>query len=169
MDVKSFILQQVAAAHRLSDTAISGVTQEQFNWVPEGPLNPIKSAYLHAVASEDSFIQKIIMGKASLWDSGNWSAQIGLEMPPGPRGGWEEARAATLAVSPVLAYAEAVCEATNTYLATLTEDELDRSISLWGRESTVAVTLALLVTHLAGHAGEIAAVKGMQGVKGLPF
>jgi len=26
-----------------------------------------------------------------------------------------------------------------------------------------------LVVHSAGHAGEIAAVKGMQGIKGLPF
>jgi hypothetical protein len=71
--------------------------------------------------------------------------------------------------APVLAYAEAVCEATNGYLARLTDDELDRRVSFFGRESSVGDVLARFVAHTASHAGEIAAVKGMQGLQGLPF
>jgi hypothetical protein len=62
-----------------------------------------------------------------------------------------------------------VCDATNGYLARLTDDELDRQVSFFGRESSVAAVLARFVAHTAGHAGEIAAVKGMQGLQGLPF
>jgi hypothetical protein len=74
-----------------------------------------------------------------------------------------------LALAPVLAYAEAVRLATDAYLASLTDDELDRRVSFFGSESSVAGVLVRFVAHTAGHAGEIAAVKGMQGLQGLPF
>jgi uncharacterized damage-inducible protein DinB len=66
-------------------------------------------------------------------------------------------------------YAEAVRNATDEYLARLTDDELDRQVSFFGSESPVAGVLVRFVAHTAGHAGEIAAVKGMQGLHGLPF
>jgi len=31
------------------------------------------------------------------------------------------------------------------------------------------MVISILGTHLTGHAGEIAALKGVQGMKGLPF
>ena len=89
--------------------------------------------------------------------------------PPGGGRGWDEARTAALRLEPALAYAEAVCGATNDYLASLTEEDLDRRVSFFGQDSTVAGVLARLVTHMSGHVGEIAAVKAMQGVMGLPF
>jgi uncharacterized damage-inducible protein DinB len=88
---------------------------------------------------------------------------------PGGGQGWEEARNTVLALAPVLAYAAAVRDATHECLARLTEDELDRRVSFFGRESSVAEVLARFVTHTGCHAGEIAAVKGMQGLQGLPF
>jgi hypothetical protein len=54
-------------------------------------------------------------------------------------------------------------------LAKLTDDELDRQVSFFGSESSVADVLVRFVAHTAGHTGEIAAVKGMQGLQGLPF
>ena len=38
-----------------------------------------------------------------------------------------------------------------------------------GGKRTVADVLCTLVVHSAAHAGDIATLKGMQGVKGLPF
>ena len=81
----------------------------------------------------------------------------------------EEANSTVLALAPVLEYAEAVRNATDAYLARLTDDELDRQVSFFGSESSVAGVLVRFVAHTAGHAGEIAAVKGMQGLQGLPF
>jgi hypothetical protein len=169
MNAKGFIWQQVAEARMLSNAAMAGVTEEQFNWIPADTLNPIKAAFLHVVAGEDIMIQMLIQGKPPLWSMGGWGKQIGLESAPGGGRGWAEARAASVRLAPVLAYAEAVCGATNDYLAILTEEDLDRHVSFFGQDSTVAGVLARMVTHIAGHAGEIAAVKAMQGVMGLPF
>lgn len=51
-------------------------------------------------------------------------------------------------LAPVLAYAEAACEATNQYLTRLTDDELDRQVSFFGREGSVADVLARFVAHM---------------------
>jgi len=169
MNATQFIRQQVAEAGGLSDAAMAGVTDEQFNWLPPGTINPIKSTLLHTVGGEDLFFQLIIQGRPPLWATGGWAGRIGLAQTPGGGQGWEEARNTVLALAPVLAYAAAVRDATHEYLARLTEDELDRRVDFFGRESSVADVLAGFVSHTACHAGEIAAVKGMQGLQGLPF
>ncbi len=169
MNATQFVHQQVAEARGLIDAATAGLTDEHFNWLPPGTINPIKSALLHAVGGEDIFVQSIIQGRPPLWDSGGWAGRIGLAQVPGGGQGWEEAKKTVLVLALVLAYAEAVCIATNEYLARLTDDELERQVSFFGRESSVADVLARFVAHTAGHAGEIAAVKGMQGLQGLPF
>ena len=169
MNATQYVHQQVAEARGLNDAAMAGVTDEQFNWLPPGTMNPIKSTLLHAVGGEDLFFQAIIQGRPPLWATGGWADRIGLAQCPGGGQGWEEARNTVLALAPVQAYAAAVRDATHEYLARLTEDELDRQVSFFGTESSVADVLARFVTHAACHAGEIAAVKGMQGLQGLPF
>lgn len=169
MNATQFIRQQVAQAHGLTDAAMAGVTDEQFNWLPPGTSSPIKSSLLHAISGEDLFVQMLILGRPPLWATGGWPDRVGLAQTPGGGKGWEEARSTTLALAPVLAYAAAVREATHEYLARLTEDELDRRVNFFGTEGSVADVLTRFVTHTAGHAGEIAAVKGLQGLQGLPF
>jgi hypothetical protein len=169
MNAPQFVREQVTEARGLNDAAMAGVTDEQFNWLPPGTVNPIKSVLLHTVAGEDIFFQSLLQDRLPLWATGGWAGRIGLAQAPGGGQGWEEARGAALALAPVLAYAEAVCVATDAYLARLTDDEFDRPVSFFGQESNVAAVLARFVAHTAGHAGEIAAVKGMQGLQGLPF
>ena len=59
--------------------------------------------------------------------------------------------------------------ATDTNLAGLSAEELDRKVTFIGAESPVAEVLVMLAVHSAGHAGEIAALRGARGVEGLPF
>lgn len=169
MNASEFVRQQVAETLGLCDAAMAGVTDGQFNWSPPGTINPIKSVLLHAVAGEDLFFQALIQGRPPLWATGGWADRIGLAQAPGGGQGWDEARRTPLALAPVQEFVAAVREATQAYLARLSDDELDRRVSFFGADSTVAAVLARFVAHTAGHAGEIAAVKGMQGLQGLPF
>ena len=104
-----------------------------------------------------------------VWETGGWSERIGLPLPPGRGAGWEEARGTALALAPVLDYQRVVYAATDTYLANLSAEELDRQVSFIGGEQPVAQILTMLVVHTMLHSGEIAALKGLQGAKGLPF
>jgi len=63
-----------------------------------------------------------------------------------------------------------VYEATDAYLRGLADDDLEvTKIGLF-RESTVGrMLMAGVYAHAVGHAGEIAALRGTFGMRGLPF
>lgn len=169
MDIIEYIRRQIAAARRTSDGAMQDTTEEQLNWLPPSTANSIKATLLHTLTSEDDFIQVLIQEKPSLWDSGSWSMKIGLAIPPGRDGGWEEIKAATVPLAPVLAYGQVVRQATDAYVATLSAGDLDREVKIANQTLLVAALLVMLANHASSHAGEIAAIKGIQGVKGLPY
>lgn len=54
-------------------------------------------------------------------------------------------------------------------MAGLTAEDLDRKVKLGPRELTVAELLMLSANQSLSHTGEIAALKGVQVVKGLPI
>jgi hypothetical protein len=169
MDVKTYLKQQMANAHRQVEAVMKDVTEEQFNWLPPGTINPISAILVHVLAGEDFFIQTILQGKPRGWETQGWGAKIGIQAPPGPGSSWEVFKTTRIPVAPVLAYGKAIQAATDAYLDTLTAEELDRQVTFAGRVVPAAEVLEILVVHIASHAGEMAAVKGMQGVKGLPF
>ena len=169
MDVVEYIRAQVGALRRLSNGALEGLTDEQFNWIPPGSANSIKASLIHLVSGEDMHVQRVLQGKPLLWDSEGWNERIGVMTRPGRDQGWDDIKERTLAFGPVLEYAQAVHAATDEYLGRLTPDELERTVEFFIPGARVATVLSMLVVHVAGHSGEIAALRGMQGVNGLPF
>jgi hypothetical protein len=71
------------------------------------------------------------------------------------------------------AYAKAVYEATDAYLATLPDAALSREVDLsamgMGKQTVGFVLDNALLGHAYCHCGEISAIKGVQGKKGYPF
>jgi uncharacterized damage-inducible protein DinB len=169
MDVKTYIQQQMANVRQQVDAVVRDITDEQFTWSPPGTINPISVILVHMLAGEDYFIQTILQGKSRCWEEQEWGRKIGLRTPPEPGRSWDEFKTVNLSVAPMLAYEQVIRGATDDYLADLTAKELDRKVNFVGNVVPVADVLMTLVVHLASHAGEIAAVKGMQGIKGLPF
>ncbi len=169
MDAPEYIRRQFIPLRRLASAALQNTTDEQFNWQPPGEANAIKTSLIHLLAAEDMAVQNVIQGKPMIWETGSWSEKVGLPYPPGRGRGWDEIRATDLRFAPVMEYAQAVWAATDAYLAALTSDELTREVSFMGGQRPVADVLATDVVHVMGHAGDIAAIKGIQGIKGLPF
>ena len=168
MDTKTLIQGQVATIQRQLDGVMDGLTDEQFNHEPTGALNTIRAAFMHIIYAQDGYVQQMIGGKPRLWDSSGWSSKLGVAHAPG-RGNWEDIKNKFVPLSPVLAYQAEVRASITAYLQTLTDTELERSVTSPAGERPVAEVLGLLVTHTAGHTGEIATLKGIQGLKGLPF
>ncbi len=169
MDAIAYIQQQVGDLRRQTKIVLQETTDEQVNWAPPGTANPIGVTLLHTIGGEDLFVQQWLQGKPRLWESGNWSERIGVESAPGGGRGWEECRQAHLSLAPIMEYQAAVCAATAEYLSSLTPESLDRKIMLFGSERPLAEVLIMMVNHAVAHMGEIAALKGIQGVKGLPY
>jgi len=169
MDVITYIRQQMNNAYQQLDTIMQDITEDQFNWLPSGTINPISVILVHVLGGEDFFVQSILQAKPRIWESQKWGQNIGIQEPPGPGSNWDEIRAIKMTMAPLLAYGQALRKATDTYLANLTPAELEHQVNFAGQPRSVAEILMILVVHIASHAGEMAAVKGMQGIKGLPF
>ena len=170
MDTIEFIRQAIDATHGQVDDSMVGMDDEQFNCVPAGTANPISATFLHCLNSEDFFIQKVLQDKPRLWEAQGWAAKTGVTTEtPGYGGNWDAYKHLKLAYKPFLDYQDAVRAATAAYLAKLTPAELDRVAKFPGGDRSVAAMLTLLITHTLCHAGEIAVLKGIQGVKGLPY
>jgi uncharacterized damage-inducible protein DinB len=169
MNAKPYIQQQIANARGYVDAVVKGITDEQFTWSPPGTLSPIGAIFLHMLAAEDYFIHALIQGKPTCWIEQDWGQKTGVQNPPEQGCSWDEFKTIKVSLPPVLAYQQVVRGATDDFLADLTEEELQRQVNFAGHDIPVAEVFMTMVVHIASHAGEMAAIKGMQGLKGLPF
>lgn len=168
MTAIEYIQRQIAQVRFFATDVVQDLTDEQLNFPAPGTTNTIGAIYLHMTTSEDSFINSVVQGKPRIWDSEDWANKINISTPPA-RGDWSGVKDKSLAVASVVAYKTAVHAATAAFLATLTDDDLARQLSFRGTVETVADILTRFVTHTSFHTGEIAAIKGVHGLKGLSF
>ncbi len=169
MDLKQFIDYQMGVSRRYVDATMQDLTEELVNWTPPGSANSIGVTLLHIAAGEDFVINRVVQGKPSLWEAGGWGQKVGTAAPPVGPGSWEEVKAAHLALAPLQAYIQEARAATDAYLANITPDAFDRKVNFVHQDRPVGEVLAMTITHASHHAGEIAALKGVQGCPGLPF
>lgn len=167
MNIFEYIQYSFAGLRRTVDSTMKDMTAELFNWAPPGTANTISATFVHFIHTEDHFIQGIIQGKQTVWESGGWSNKTGILKPPGIGEDWSGFKQKRVDIQPLQNYKAAVWAATDVYLAKLTQEELDRMVKFAGGERTVAEMLILAISQAHGHMGEIAALKGIQGVKGL--
>lgn len=169
MEAITYIRLQYADMRRFFNNVFQDLTEEQLNWAPPGKANSIASTLLHTIGGEDMFFQQIIQGKPTLWETQGWSKRFAIPNPPGDGLGWKEAAEAHFQKEMIFEYMKVVQSATDSYLACLNDSELVRTIKVFGRDLQIAEILALQVTHITEHGGEIAAIKGIHGEDGLPF
>lgn len=168
MEAVEYLRRQIERMRRLTDSVLKDLTDEQLNWIPPGVTNPIRATLIHVFTGEDYFVQSALRGTTTIWETERWGDRFGLTTPLG-QDPWEELRRTPISLATLLTYQQAVYAATDAYLADLTAADLNRSVRLYGNERMVADVFTLIVVHAASHMGEIAALKGVQGGKGLPF
>lgn len=118
------------------------------------------------LTSEDRLIQSVLQGKLSLWEAGRWYEQIGIISVPVRGHDWTGVDLALLQTPALFAYAQAVEQATATYLHLLNDPDLEAQVEVYGQEQAGAEALFSIIIHNTSHAGEIAALKGLQGMRG---
>ena len=155
-------------AHRNIGFALDELTEEVAHWQPPGTANTIASLLAHAVCLEDRIINQVIGGGQTLLESGGWSAKTGI--PSGDNAAiW--GRDWRLNVAGFQDYVAAVCESADVCVTAMSAADLDREAA-YGQQGSQTVGFLLrrmVVSHMIGHAGEMSAIKGVQGLKGLPF
>ncbi|MDR3574069.1 MAG: DinB family protein [Anaerolineaceae bacterium] len=169
MEIIEYIQKQFSGARRQVEAVLKDTTPDQLNWTPPGTANSIGVTLVHLISSEDVSFNQILKCQKSLWETENWSEKIGLSAPPGRVNGWDEIKNKTLELEPVLSYAKSVLAASDAYIADIALADLDTKVAVFNGERSIAEIMLLQASHVLSHAGEMAAIKGVQGVKGLPF
>jgi hypothetical protein len=168
MDAKEYLKTQVESMWYLQDSTCKDVGDDILMSTPPGTISPIGLIWLHLVNAQDNFVA-IITGKASLWETGDWHEQFGIEKAPDMGEDWDQYKAARLTVELLNKYNAAVRQHTKTVLDITSADSLDESVKFFSDSDPKANVWALMVGHTMLHCGEIAALKGTLGRKGLPF
>lgn len=168
MEANLYARAQLVDAHRMLRAVLRDATDAQLAWQPPGNANSAGATYLHLLTAEDGFINRMLRGQSPLWDSEGWAARLGV--PELPRlGDWSSVHGRTFTLESLAPYQQAVHAASLAYAEALAPADLDRPVDFLGRTVPAADVLARAVVHTCLHAGEIASLRGAQGVNGLPF
>lgn len=150
----------------LLGTCAGQMDDAQYNWKPGGTANTAAKSHVHAISSVDFFITGIVRGEMQSLQWGGFAAKNGL--PENPMGIWTFE--GNVPYAAMQEYAQSVQKGALDHVSTLKDEDLDRELetNFFGKKS-IAFLLQLAGMHAVGHGGDIAAVKGLQGMKGLPF
>lgn len=180
METTQLLREQLHQAHAFLDSAVTGATDAQAHWVPQGRANPLGATYAHVLFGEDAFISNLA-GHVPLFASA-WAERTGVsEAPPlAPTGSvfplapewFDWGRRVRVDLPALRRYDQAVREATDSYLADLRDDDLATTLDLsavgFGHPTLAWILSAGLVGHTLAHWGEIVCLKGLQGERGFP-
>lgn len=164
MDALVLLRDQVGTADGMIKAVFKPVTPEQASWKMAGSTaNTIGATFLHAYSTEDSAVHRLL-GTPSVLERGGWGARLSYD----PAASWTLEGPADTGL--IMEYAEAVSAATKEYLDRLKPEDLEREIETPRGLRPLSARIGIyLVAHKFQHAGEMAALLGCQGVKGLPF
>lgn len=164
MKASEYARSQVEGALDFLATCAKDMDETQYNWKPEGKCNPAAKLHAHALSAADFFVTTMLKGDSTKWPE--FAPKTGL--PANAMEIWGSD--ATVSPDVMNDYANAIKEPILAYIGTLNDEDLDRELDTrFMGTQTVAWVLQLVASHTIEHAGEISAVKGMQGLKGLPM
>lgn len=173
MNLQETVKNQLRFWHGMVDSMVAQCPPELLHAHPEGSAaNPIAAVYAHIVFAEDVLVQGHVKGVQPLFAS-DWKDRLGVGSvgtPPTMDRDW--ALSLKLDLPAFQQYAQAVYMATDAFLSGVSDEEVARSLpsSDGGDPFPVSRLIGNVVaTHLPFHTGEISAMLGAAGRKGLPF
>ena len=169
MEAKELLRAQFKTIHQFLDMTIADCSPELLeNKDAAWTINKVGSLYAHVVLAEDMMLNGMGTGRESVLKRDGWAEKLGID-DASPRQD-EHLADLTIDLETFRGYAKAVAAATDDFLANATDEQLNKEVeSPVGKQPFITFFANIGLTHVAGHWGEIAALKGVQGLKGLPF
>lgn len=153
------------------EATLDGVDDALANQVPEKTVGTIGAQYVHILTSEDAIINGLLKGGAPLFAS-TFAGRIGAPQAPQLFTWGEWGRTTQVNLAEARAYAQAVYASVYAYLAGQTAATLGEIVDLTQAglgQMPRAVVLEIALRQPYVHAGEISALKGLNGLKGYPI
>lgn len=171
MNSIDLLRQQFKDAHEGLEMTMDDVSEEVANFHATQKAMPVGAAYAHAVLSEDMVLQSIVYHAKPMAegeDTGISEPAPSMEDPDAYQKWYSTV---VVDLSKMRAFAKKVYQATDDYLASLKEEDLDRMLEIphMGQKSIAYLLNNWLLLHYAAMNGEVSAAKGFQDKKGYPW
>lgn len=170
MNAQETVRQQLSFWHGVGGQVLGDCGEALNRPVENAKVGTISSIYAHAVFGEDGIVNGMFQNKPLLYMEGGWEPKVRIRHPGGPMQTEDWAAGVKMDYASFQQYANAVFAQTDAYLAALPDADMDRKIQGPAGETTIGwMVVNIFATHFPQHLGEIAALKGVHGIKGLPF
>jgi len=171
MNAIETLRESIQWGHQLLEMVMADVSDDEARWAPPGLANPIGALYAHAVLDLDAIVNGMLKGGAPRFAT-DWAGQLGAVSPQMTLT-FEWGRTIEPNLAALRTFGQKALADVEAYLDQLTDADLDRMVDLsgvgLGTRSVGWILNALVASHLNNMAGEISALKGVQGKKGYPF
>jgi hypothetical protein len=174
LNIAEFLRSTLSALHAQFDEAVQDLSVEQLHWRPLDKGNHVAFIVWHYVRTDDNVIQFVLQDrKPTVWLEGGWDQKLGLDRVAQGTG-WTTEQAIALRLPSAedwLEYQRAVWQASEAYLASVSDSELERTVRVagFGEIPMRQAITTILVTHGFTHLGEIHHIRGLLGLKATPL
>ena len=146
---------------------LEGLTEAELRWQASLDSNSIIWLVWHMARVEDNWINGVVAGGDSVWDSGGWATKAGISAEGnGYNNTPDQVRALPeIAVSDLLDYYGDVREATFGVIDKISSVDVANVYSRGNRSTTWGWILAHVIVEESQHLGQIAFIRGM--IRGL--
>ena len=170
MDFRTYLRGQLQFAHNTLEQVVDGLDGGLLHKTHPGSTSQcIAAIYAHAVLAEDGILNGMIMSRAPLFNA-DLASKTGVPMNPTPQQNDAWAKSIKMNLPAFREFARTVYANTDKIVADMDDATAEAIVDTpLGKQPRQEFIGNLGVTHMWGHLGEIAALKGVDGLKGLPF
>ena len=157
-------------AHMVFNAVTADLTDEQCVYeLPGGTVPRAAAIFAHAVYGEEVMVNEWARGLEPVLLRGGFMEKAGIAATSAAM--TPEWLAMQFNLTGLKEYAAEVFAETSAYLESATAEDMDRMVNTpLGQQMPAANAIgAFGIVHISEHTGEISALKGAQGAKGLPF
>lgn len=166
----NLLRDQFEQSKSVLEGTLEGVTDEVAHHDPGGKVGTIAANLAHIITGMDAFLLAKSAGNPPMMAT-SFADKHGMsELPPQDGDSSQWYKTVRVDLDAMRSYGKAVFQAVDDHLASLTDEDLEQEIDMgnFGQQKHSWLFTIMLLNN-SWHTGEIAAIKGMQGLKGYPF
>lgn len=171
MPLRDPLIESFESAWQVLEQTIEDCPEEVRHWRGEGATigSPVR-VYAHAVLAADVLVHEILLGRPTVLELDGWRSAGPVDLPATPLQDEALVDAPEPDLDALRPYAAAVRGAIAEYIGGLSDAALVEVVETpMGPMSVASLVSRFVVWHLGLHTGEIAALVGVRGHRGLPF
>jgi len=169
LDIRDVLVDGIAQMNEWMDEAISGLSAEQINFLPEGKTVSIGFNAWHIARTQDNITNFVFRKKNPIWIEANYFERMALpKVDQGTGMGMDAARGIQIADPALLReYGSAVAKDCLDFVKTVPLETLGevQMIKPLGEMPRWRVFRQVVMTHGFMHLGEVNAIKGQLGLQ----